>query len=42
MIDKVPMVDRDTKGDIYEYMLAHRSRRRGRTGNSARRVTSFS
>ena len=26
MIDKVPMVDRDTKGDIYEYMLAHRSR----------------
>ena len=21
MLDKVPMVDRDTKGDIYEYML---------------------
>ena len=28
MIDKVPMEDRDTKGDLYEYMLGQDRQRR--------------
>jgi type I restriction enzyme M protein len=39
MLDQVPMEERDTKGDIYEYMLA-RSLRPDRTVSSARPVMS--
>src|SRR5436190_2214805 len=39
LIDKVPMEDRDTKGDLYEYMLG-KIAPPGRTDNSARRGTS--
>ena len=39
LLAEIPMEDRDTKGDLYEYMLA-RSRAPGRTASSARRATS--
>src|SRR5437773_4940627 len=39
LIDQVPMADRDTKGDVYEYMLG-KIAPPGRTDNSARRGTS--
>src|SRR5206468_7836536 len=39
LIDQVPMEDRDTKGDLYEYMLG-KIAPPGRTDNSARRGTS--
>ena len=38
-LDELDMDDRDTKGDVYEYMLA-RSRPPARTASSARRATS--
>ena len=39
MIDGVPMEDRDTKGDVYEYMLG-KIASAGQNGSSARRATS--
>jgi type I restriction enzyme M protein len=39
MLDKMPMEDRDTKGDVYEYMLA-KLPARARTASSAHRATS--
>ncbi len=39
LLDGIPMEDRDTKGDLYEYMLA-RSPPPARTASSARRATS--
>ena len=41
MLDKVKMEDRDTKGDVYEYMLG-KIATPGRTASSARRATSSS
>ena len=41
MLDEVPMEDRDTKGDLYEYMLG-KIATAGRTASSARRATSSS
>lgn len=41
MLDHVPMEDRDTKGDVYEYMLG-KIATPARTVSSARRVTSSS
>lgn len=40
MLDEVPMQDRDTNGDLYEYLLGKRSRARVSTGSSAPRDTS--
>ena len=40
-IDDIDMADRDTKGDLYEYMLG-KIATPGRTGSSARRATSSS
>ena len=39
MIDQVPMEERDTKGDLYEYMLG-KIATAGRTVSFARRATS--
>jgi type I restriction enzyme M protein len=39
MLDHVPMQERDTKGDVHEYMLA-KIAPPGRTASSARRATS--
>ena len=39
MLDNVLMEDRDTKGDLYQYMLA-KIASAGRTGSSGRRGTS--
>jgi len=41
LLDAVPMEDRDTKGDLYEYMLG-KIASAGRTASSARRGTSSS
>jgi type I restriction enzyme M protein len=41
MLDQIPMDDRDTKGDLYEYMLG-KSRALAKTASSERRATSFS
>jgi type I restriction enzyme M protein len=41
MLDDVPMTDRDTNGDLYEYMLS-KIATAGRTASSAPRVTSSS
>ena len=40
LVDDVPMADRDTKGDLYEYMCSARSRQRARTASSGRLATS--
>ena len=39
MLDDLPMEGRDTKGDVYEYMLS-KIAPPGRTASSARRATS--
>jgi hypothetical protein len=39
LLDHVPMDDRDTKGDLYEYMLG-KIAAPARTASSARRATS--
>ena len=40
MLADIPMEDRDTKGDLYEYMLVEDRDAPGRTASSARRATS--
>ena len=39
LLDTIPLDDRDTKGDLYEYMLG-KSPLPGKTASSARRATS--
>jgi type I restriction enzyme M protein len=39
LLAEIPMEDRDTKGDLYEYMLS-KIATAGKTANSARRATS--
>ena len=39
LLADIPMEDRDTKGDLYEYMLS-KIARPARTASSARRATS--
>jgi type I restriction enzyme M protein len=41
LLADIPMEDRDTKGDLYEYMCCRRSRPQGRTVSSAPRATSL-
>ncbi len=40
MLDDIPMDDRDTNGDLYEYMLSKIAIAGVRTVSSARRATS--
>ena len=42
MLDDIPMADRDTNGDLYEYLLSKIATRRAVTASSARRGTSSS
>ena len=42
MLDDIPMADRDTNGDLYEYLLSKIAIGRRRTASSARRATSSS
>ena len=42
MLDDIPMDDRDTNGDLYEYLLRKIATRRASTASSARRATSSS